>query len=128
MNKFIQWIKRKIRKKKCKVHFDSDSFQIKDYKVAPVHKIKENISYNQELDFYISTKYDTYLLRLINSNEESGVIYPSKDDGVIYIVSKWRFDKDIIIDAIDKTLNSLREAYGFPKLKNPDSPIEFYIK
>lgn len=127
MKKFDEWITRKKRKKKFKVHFDNESFQMKDYKVASVHKIPENISYNQEFDFYISTKYDTYLLRLINSNEECGIIYPAKDDGVIYIVCKTYFDKDTLINSIDKTLNSLREEYEFPKLHNPNCSVKFKI-
>lgn len=125
IKKFIEYIKRKKRKKKFKVYFDNESFQIKDYKVASVHKIPKNIFYNQEFDFYISTNYDTYLLRLINSNEENGMIYPVKDDGVIYIVCKTYFDKDTMINSIDKTLNSLREGYGFPELKNPKFPVNF---
>lgn len=127
IKKFIEYIKRNKRKKKFKVHFDNESFQMKDYKVAPVHKITENISYNQEFDFYISTKYDTYLLRLINSNEECGIIYPAKDDGVIYILSKFPFNKDTMMDAMDRTLDFLREGYEFPELKNPKLPVNFKI-
>lgn len=127
MKKFIECIKRKKRKKKFKVHFDNDSFGIKDYKVASVHKIPENISDNQEFDFYISTNYDTYLLRLINGNEKSGIIYPVKDDGLIYIVCKLPFNKYTMDDSIDKILNYLREFYGFPKLQNPNSSVKFKI-
>lgn len=127
MKKFIEWIKRKKRKKKFKVHFDNDSFCIKDYKMAPVHLITEEILDNKEFDFYILTNYDTYLLRLIKSNEESGIIYPTKDDGLIYIVCKLPFNKATIIDTIDKTLNALREGYHFPKLKSPTLPIKLSI-
>lgn len=127
MKKFIEWTKRKKRRKKFKVYFDEDSFGIKDYKVTPVHLIPENISDNQEFDFYISTNYDTYLLRLINSNEENGIIYPVKDDGVIYIVCKTYFDKDTMINYIDKTLNFLREEYGFPKLQNLNCSVKFKV-
>lgn len=91
------------------------------------HLITKNIAYNQELDFYIATDYDIYLLCLINSHEECEIIYPVKDDGVIYIVGKLPFDKDTIIDSIDKILNSLREVYGFPKIKNPNCSVKFQI-
>lgn len=127
MTHFIEWLKRKKRKRKCKVHFDGDSFQIKDYTVAPVHQITENITYLQAFDFYISTEYDTYLLCLTNGNESCGMIYPAKNNSVIYIASKLPFNKATMNDSIDKTLNALREGYNFPKLKNPTVPMKFSI-
>ena len=84
---FTEWIERKKRKHNCKVHFGSDSIRMKDCIVAPVHMISDEIYDNQELDFYVETKYDVYLLRIINKEDSRGIICPAKRDGIIYIIS-----------------------------------------
>lgn len=128
MKAIFELIKRLKRKRSCKVHFDKDSLQMKDYKVAFVHDILDDVLDNQEFDFYIATKYDTYLLRMINSKDNSINIYPAKGDGVICIVSKLPFSKNNILEVMDEALNRLRnEKYGFPKLKNPKTAIIFQI-
>ncbi|MFC2471556.1 MAG: hypothetical protein ACFNVI_09170, partial [Lachnoanaerobaculum gingivalis] len=78
-----EWIERIKRKHNCKAHFGSDSFQMEDCIVAPVHLIPEEIYDNQEFDFYIKTKYDVYLLRIINNESNCGIIYPAKLNGII---------------------------------------------
>lgn len=114
------------RKHNCRVHFDSDSFQISDCIVAPVHDIPDVIHENQEFDFYVETNYDVYLLRIIHSQDCVVSIYPAKVDCIIYIVSSIPVSKDNMKETIQKILHAL-ETYGFPKLKNPKSNITFNI-
>ena len=124
---FTEWIERKKRKRNCKVHFGSDSIKIKEYVVAPVHMISDEIYDNQELDFYVETKYDVYLLRIINKEDICGIICPAKRDGIIYIISNLPVNTGNIFVQVQKVLTSV-EKYGFPNLKNPESEVEFDIK
>ena len=114
------------RKRNCRVHFDADSFQISDCTVAPVHDIPDIIHENQEFDFYVESTCDVYLLRIIHSQDCIVSIYPTKADGIIYIVSSIPVSKDNVKESIQKVLSAL-EKYGFPKLKNPKSSITFDI-
>lgn len=123
----IEWIERKKRKRNCKVHFGNNSFQIKDCIVAPVHMIPDELYDNEEIDFYVETKYDVYLLRMINNEDKSGVICPTKQDGIIYIICNLPINKKNIIEQLQKALNSIEE-YGFPNLKSPKSEITFQIE
>ena len=124
---FTEWIERKKRKRNCKVHFGSDSIKMKDCIVAPVHMISDDIHDNQELDFYVETKYDVYLLRIINKEDSCGIICPAKRDGIIYIISNLPVNTGNIFVQVQKVLTSV-EKYGFPNLKNPESEVEFDIK
>ena len=124
---FTEWIERKKRKRNCKVHFGSDSIKMKDCIVAPVHMISDEIYDNQELDFYVETKYDFYLLRIINKEDSCGIICPAKRDGIIYIISNLPVNTGNIFVQVQKVLTSV-EKYGFPNLKNPESEVEFDIK
>ena len=124
---FTEWIERKKRKRNCKVHFGSDSIKMKDCIVAPVHMISGEIYDNQELDFYVETKYDVYLLRIINKEDSCGIICPAKRDGIIYIISNLPVNTGNIFVQVQKVLTSV-EKYGFPNLKNPESEVEFDIK
>lgn len=123
----IEWIERKKRKRNCKVHFGNNSFQIKDCIVAPVHMIPDELYDNEEIDFYVETKYDVYLLRMINNEDKSGVICPTKQDGIIYIICNLPINKKNIIEQLQKALNSIEE-YGFPNLISPKSEITFQIE
>ena len=124
---FTEWIERKKRKRNCKVHFGSDSIKIKEYVVASVHIISDEIYDNQELDFYVETTYDIYLLRIINKEDSCGIICPAKRDGIIYIISNLPVNTGNIFVQVQKVLTSV-EKYGFPNLKNPESEVEFDIK
>ena len=127
MKMIAEWIERKKRKRSCKAHFDSDSIKIKEYVVAPVHIISDEIYDNQELDFYVETTYDIYLLRIINNEDSCGIICPAKRDGIIYIISNLPVNTGNIYVQVQKVLNSV-EKYGFPNLKNPKSEVEFDIE
>ena len=124
---FTEWIERKKRKRNCKVHFGSDSIKMKDCIVAPVHMISDEIYDNQELDFYVETKYDVYLLRIINKEDSRGIICPAKRDGIIYIISNLPVNRGNITKQVKRALNSA-EKYGFPNLKNPKFEVEFDIE
>ena len=124
---FTEWIKRKKRKHNCKVHFGSDSIKMKDCIVALVHMISDEIYDNQELDFYVETKYDVYLLRIINKEDSRGIICPAKRDGIIYIICNLPVSRGNITKQVKRALNSV-EKYGFPNLKNPKFEVEFDIE
>lgn len=124
---FTEWIERKKRKHNCKVHFGSDSIKMKDCIVAPVHMISDEIYDNQELDFYVETKYDVYLLRIINKEDSCGIICPAKRDGIIYIISNLPVNRENITKQVKRALNSV-EKYGFPNLKNSKFEVEFDIE
>ena len=124
---FTEWTERKKRKHNCKVHFGSDSIKMKDCIVASVHMISDDIYDNQELDFYVETKYDVYLLRIINKEDSRGIICPAKRDGIIYIISNLSVSRGNITKQVKRALNSV-EKYGFPNLKNPKFEVEFDIE
>ena len=119
-------LERMKRKHNCRVHFDADSFQISDCRVAPVHDIPDVIHENQEFDFYVEFTYDIYLLRIIHSHDCVVSIYPAKAEGIIYIVSSIPGSKNNIKETIQKILHTL-ETYGFPNLKKLKSSIIFNI-
>lgn len=121
-----EWIERKKRKRNCKAHFGSDSIKMKDCIVAPVHMISDEIYDNQELDFYVETKYDVYFLRIINNDDKCISIHPAKHDGIIYIISSLPVNKENVLEKIQVVIDLLEE-YEFPNLKNPKSVIEFKI-
>ena len=89
--------------------------------------ISDEIYDNQELDFYVETKYDVYLLRIINKEDSRGIICPAKRDGIIYIICNLPVSGGNITKQIERALNSV-EKYGFPNLKNPKFEVEFDIK
>ena len=89
--------------------------------------ISDEIYDNQELDFYVETKYDVYLLRIINKEDSRGIICPAKRDGIIYIISNLPVNRGNITKQVKRALNSV-EKYGFPNLKNPKFEVEFDIE
>ena len=119
-------LERMKRKRNCRVHFHAYSFQIADCTVALVHDIPDVRHDNQELDFYVESIYDVYLLRIIHSQDCVVSIYPAKVDGIIFIVSSIPVYKDNMKETIQKILHAL-VTYGFPKLKNPKSSITFNL-
>lgn len=122
----MEWLARKKRKQKCKVHFDEDSFQIEEALLAPVHLMDNESSSNQEYDFYLQTSYDTYLLRLINSTEKRISICPANKGGIIYIVCHLPVHKDRLPTSLQTIFHYL-QPYGFPKLANPKETITFTL-
>ena len=121
---WIEWIKRKRR---CRVHFDSDSFRVYGCLVAPVHRIPDEIPPDREYDFYLQSNYDVYLLRLVNSTEKTGDICPAGKDGIIYIICRFPMQKAKLSKDIEKVLRAL-EPFGFPNLHNPKHGIAFEIE
>lgn len=74
----MEWLERKKRKQKCKVHFDEDSFHVKEALLAPVHLMDNESSSNQEYDFYLQTSYDTYFGSSIVKKNLSAFVLPIK--------------------------------------------------
>ena len=123
----MKWIERIKRRRRCRVHFDSDSFHVHGCLVAPVHMIPDVIPTNQEYDFYLQSKYDVYLLRLVNSTAKTGEICPAGKDGIIYIICRFPMQEATILEDIETILCAL-EPFGFPDLHNPKHGIAFEIE
>ena len=96
-----------------------------DFSWWPINSHDED-TLKEEMEDYVESTYDIYLLRIIHSQDCVVSIYPAKVDGIIYIVSSIPVSKDSIKENIQKILHAL-EAYGFPKLRNPKSSITFCI-
>jgi hypothetical protein len=84
-----------IRKKQCKCHFGDDNIIIDNFCLNAVNIIPENIPSNFEIDFYLDTGKDIYILRLQN-----------KPENKIYFINK--YNKKITL----LTYIIVRKAFG----------------
>jgi hypothetical protein len=96
--KSVEILFKSIRRKQCECHFGEDDIIIDNFRLNPVHIIPENISDNLEIDFYLDTGKDIYLLRLQN-NDENKIIFTNRYNKKItlltYIVVRKRFERNI---------------------------------
>jgi hypothetical protein len=110
--KSVEILFKLIRRKQCECHFDDDDIIIDGFRLGPVHIIPENISDNSEIDFYLDTGKDIYLLRL-QSNDENIIIFTNRYNKKItlltYIVVRKRFERNINeeLSVIIKRLKSI---------------------
>ena len=65
------------------------------------------IPINQEFEFYLQSKYDVYLLRMVNSTEKTGDICPAGKDGIIYIICRFPMHKATLSEDIEMVLRAL---------------------
>jgi hypothetical protein len=113
-----------IRKNKCKPLFGIDDIIIKNYKLNPVHDILWAVEFyfdkkeltELEIDFYMDTGKDIYLLRL-QDNPQNKIIFTNKCNNrntlVTYIIVLKKLSKNINkeLEIIVKKLKEIR----FPK-------------
>lgn len=120
MNKWISdWRRRKKVRKIESLHFDSGCIYINKYKLSSVHVIPEKIRENQELDFYLDTKFDIYLLRLINNTNQKITIFPvTKPCNMVYIVAETLFNTENFDYTLKNIIDNLKKA-GIPRIVNP---------
>lgn len=64
-------LKRFMRRQMCKEHFGSGDMVIDGYRLNPVHTINTPLAPGAELDFYMDTGEDCYLLRLRNVDKNT---------------------------------------------------------
>jgi hypothetical protein len=105
-----------VRRKQCKCHFDEDDIIIDNFHLNSVHIIPENISDSLEIDFYLDTGKDIYMLRLQNKHENAIHFinkYNKKTTLLTYIVVRKTFEASINEELliIIKKLKSIK----FPK-------------
>jgi hypothetical protein len=87
-----------IRKRQCKCHFGDDDIIIENFHLNAVNIIPENISDNLEIDFYLDTGKDIYILRLQNKPENKIIFvnkYNRKITLLTYIIVRKIFGTNI---------------------------------
>jgi hypothetical protein len=108
-----------IRKKNCKCHFGEDDIIIDNFHLNSVNEIPEEITKELELDFYMNTGKDIYLLRLQN-NPENKILFVNNYNSEITLLTYIVIRKSIF-ENIDKELKiivrKLKEI-KFPKYYN----------
>ena len=111
-----------IRKKECKCHFGEDDIVIEEFRLNAVHYIPAKVEKGIEIDYYMNTGKDIYLLRL-QDNMENKIIFVNRDlvniikNNVIkftyIIVRKRLYDKNINKE-LGEIIGKLKEI-KFPK-------------
>jgi len=85
-------VNRKKRREIFECHFGDDDILIEGFRLNNVHIIPEYFGDNQEVDFYLDTGYDIYLLRLRN-NDKNQITFCEGD--LVYIIVERIFSSDI---------------------------------
>jgi hypothetical protein len=67
-----------FRKKECKYHFGEDDIVIENFRLNAVHYIPAKVEKGIELDYYMDTGKDIYLLRL-QDNMENKIIFINRE-------------------------------------------------
>lgn len=119
----IEWVRRRKLRKQAKSYFGDDDFIVNSFRLNAVHIIPKEIKKSQELDFYLDTGYDIYLLRLENSKENSITVCPANKFCItIYLVCKIPYTSKNILIVLEKIIRRL-EDLGSPKISNPKQEI-----
>jgi hypothetical protein len=105
-----------IRKRQCKCHFGNDDIIIDNFRLNSVNIIPENISNNLEIDFYLNTGKDIYLLRLQNKHENK-IFFINKHNKKItlltYIIVRKTFGTNINKELL--IIINILKSINFPK-------------
>jgi hypothetical protein len=105
---------KRIRKNKCKCHFGTDDIIIKNYRLNSIHDIAFAVKLyfdkkinELELDFYMDTGKDIYLLRLVD-NSENKIMFINKSNNksslLTYVIVMKKLSENI-----DKELENIIE-------------------
>jgi hypothetical protein len=110
---------KKIRKRQCKCHFGDDDIIIENFHLNAVNIIPEKMSNNLEIDFYLDTGKDIYILRLQNKQENKIFFinkYNEKMTLLTYIIVRKTFGRNIN----EELLNIIRKlkSIKFPNYYN----------
>ncbi len=106
------------RRKHLSCHFGDDDIIIGDYRLNAVHYIPAKIPKGLELDFYMDTGDDAYLLRLENK-PDNVIIYVNRETTeiipVTYIIVR-KVLLDDIYEELDVIIKKIK-AIGYPDVK-----------
>lgn len=86
------------KEKRCrhfKCHFGDDDIVIGTYRFNNVHELPEECQEGQEIDFYLDTGDDIYLLRLRNNSKQ---LITFVDGEIIYIIIEKQISNDINLE------------------------------
>jgi hypothetical protein len=110
-----KWSKAK-RRQACMCHFGSDDIVIDDYRFNNVHELPNEWNEHQEVDFYVDTHIDIYLVRIINNHKNTITFI---DDGMITdIVIEKPMSNNIMYEL--KNIVSALKAVNIPtQIKRP---------
>ena len=106
-----------VRKKECKPHFSEDDIIINNFRLNSVHCLPVKVKSGIELDYYMDTGKDIYLLRL-QDKIENKIIFINRDLVNItikftYIIVRKKLSENINKE-LETVINKLNEI-GFPK-------------
>lgn len=123
----MYWMKEKIRRiknqKRTKPHFGKDDIIIEDYHINAVHMLPEKFTKDSEIDFYLRTYYDVYLLRFRHRKKHRIYICPAtKTCPLIYIIVETQLHVDTFLEDLNNSIKEL-EKFGLPKIKNVSKQI-----
>ncbi|MDR0434125.1 MAG: hypothetical protein LBH21_03560 [Gracilibacteraceae bacterium] len=119
--KLIEWLLGKwIRKKECKCHFGADDILIEDFRLNAVHYLPAKLEKGIELDYYMDTGKDIYLLRLQDSIENT-ILFINRESvkrntamQFTYIIARKKLYDENINKELEKIIRKLKEI-KFPK-------------
>ncbi len=100
----------KKKLKKHNVHFGKDDIIIGSIRFNPVHYIPNDFCEINEVDIYMDTGQDVFILRILNSDKN---MLTFVDGEIVYII----FEKRVLCNAIDELNNCilLLENITIPK-------------
>jgi hypothetical protein len=111
-----------FRKKECKCHFGEEDIIIENFRLNAVHYVPVKAEKGIELDYYMDTGKDIYLLRL-QDNIENKIIFMNRElvnilnNTVIkftYIIVRKKLHGKNINKELGKIIKKLKEI-KFPK-------------
>lgn len=119
----IDWIRRKKLRKSASLHFGADDIIINGYRLNAVSVIPQYVKKKQELDFYLDTGYDIYLLRLKNIEKNTITICPAtKICPIVYLICEVSYTNQTLFDILEIILEQLKEV-RIPNIINPKQEI-----
>ena len=98
----------KNHRKKFLSHFGDDDIIIDDFRLNSVHIFpQEQWSKNQEVDFYMDDMVDIYLLRIINSNDNTITLIDNEHNSIRNIII--HINVENTLDVLRKIIERLKE-------------------
>lgn len=124
----LDWIGRKKLRKNTKIHFGKDDIIIDTFRLNAVHVIPDFWTKDTEVDFYLDTEYDIYLLRIRNNKNNKMVFCPaSKLCPIIYIVVEKSFKPQEFYKELTQIVYKIKEI-NVCDLKGLKKEIEFKLR
>lgn len=110
-----------FRQKECKCHFGEDDIVIGNFRLNAVHYVPAKVEKGIELDYYMDTGKDIYLLRL-QDNIENKIIFVNRDTITknkrilfTYIIVRKELTEELNINKELEEIVMKLETIKFPK-------------